>query len=93
MYSGANLLSFPNACVRLPHYSKALISAIPVADTDHKPQRIVLEGDVPNPINLNPGCRFYSRCPSACERCKVDPPQLREVCPGHYVACHFAEKE
>ena len=74
-------------------YSKALISAIPVADPDHKPQRIVLEGDVPNPINLNPGCRFYSRCPSACERCKVDPPQLREVCPGHYVACHFAEKE
>ena len=74
-------------------YSKALISAIPVADHDHKPQRIVLEGDVPNPINLNPGCRFYSRCPSACERCKVDPPQLREVCPGHYVACHFAEKE
>ena len=74
-------------------YSKALISAIPVADPDHKPQRIVLEGDVPNPINLNPGCRFYSRCPSACERCKIDPPQLREVCPGHYVACHFAEKE
>ncbi len=74
-------------------YSKALISAIPVADPDHKPQRIVLEGDVPNPINLNPGCRFYSRCPSACERCKVDPPQLREVHPGHYVACHFAEKE
>ena len=74
-------------------YSKALISAIPVADPDHKPQRIVLEGDVPNPINLNPGCRFYSRCPSACERCKVDPPQLREICPGHYVACHFAEKE
>ena len=74
-------------------YSKALISAIPVADPDHKPQRIVLEGDVPNPINLNPGCRFYSRCPSACERCKVDPPQLREVRPGHYVACHFAEKE
>ena len=74
-------------------YSKALISAIPMADPDHKPQRIVLEGDVPNPINLNPGCRFYSRCPSACERCKVDPPQLREVCPGHYVACHFAEKE
>ena len=74
-------------------YSKALISAIPVADPDHKPQRIVLEGDVPNPINLNPGCQFYSRCPSACERCKVDPPQLREVCPGHYVACHFAEKE
>ena len=74
-------------------YSKALISAIPVADPDHKPQRIVLEGDVPNPINLNPGCRFYSRCPSACEPCKVDPPQLREVRPGHYVACHFAEKE
>ena len=62
---------------QLHPYSKALISAIPVADPDHKPERIVLEGDVPNPINLNPGCRFYSRCPSACERCKNDPPQLR----------------
>lgn len=76
---------------QLHPYSKALISAIPVADPDHKPERIVLEGDVPNPINLNPGCRFYSRCPSACERCKNDPPQLREVRPGHYVACHLVE--
>ena len=76
---------------QLHPYSKALISAIPVADPDHKPYRIVLEGDVPNPIHLNPGCRFYSRCPSACERCKNDPPELREVLPGHYVACHLVE--
>ena len=78
---------------QLHPYSKALISAIPVADPDHKPERIVLEGDVPNPINLNPGCRFYSRCPSACERCKNDPPQLREVRPGHFVACHLVNEE
>lgn len=77
---------------QLHPYSKALISAIPVADPDHKPQRIVLEGDVPNPIHLNPGCRFYSRCPVACERCKDDPPTLREVRPGHFVACHFADE-
>lgn len=76
---------------QLHPYSKALISAIPAADPDHKPERIVLEGDVPNPINLNPGCRFYSRCPSACDRCKNDPPQLREVRPGHFVACHLVE--
>lgn len=76
---------------QLHPYSKALISAIPVADPDHKPERIVLEGDVPNPINLNPGCRFYSRCPTACDRCKNDPPQLREVRPGHFVACHLVE--
>ena len=76
---------------QLHPYSKALISAIPVADPDHKPKRIVLEGDVPNPISLNPGCRFYSRCSSACERCKNDPPELREVLPGHYVACHLVK--
>ena len=78
---------------QLHPYSKALISAIPVADPDHKPERIVLEGDVPNPINLNPGCRFYSRCPSACERCKNDPPQLREVRPGHFVAFHLVNED
>lgn len=78
---------------QLHPYSKALISAIPVADPDHKPERIVLEGDVPNPINLNPGCRFHSRCPYACERCKNDPPQLQEVRPGHFVACHLVHEE
>ena len=74
---------------QLHPYSQALMSAIPIADPDHIPNRIVLEGDVPNPINLNPGCRFYSRCPKARECCKNQPPELREVGPSHYVACHF----
>ncbi len=74
---------------QLHPYSQALMSAIPIADPDHIPNRIVLEGDVPNPINLNPGCRFYSRCPKAREYCKNQPPELREVGPSHYVACHF----
>lgn len=78
---------------RLHPYTQALISAIPIADPDHIPNRIVLEGDVPNPINLNPGCRFYSRCPYATEHCKDTPPQLKEIRPGHYVACHKVDQE
>ena len=74
---------------QLHPYSQALMSAIPVADPDHISNRIVLEGDVPNPINLNPGCRFYSRCPKARECCKNKPPELREIGSNHYVACHF----
>ena len=76
---------------QLHPYSQALMSAIPVADPDHVPNRIVLEGDVPNPIHLNPGCRFYSRCPRAGSRCQSELPELREVRPGHYVACHLCQ--
>ncbi len=76
---------------QLHPYSQALMSAIPVADPDRERSRIILEGDVPNPINLNPGCRFYSRCPHATERCKNELPQLREVKPGHFLACHLAD--
>lgn len=77
---------------QLHPYSQALMSAIPVADPDHVPSRIVLEGDVPNPIHLNPGCHFYSRCPRACGRCRDEPPELREVRPGHSVACHLCRE-
>ncbi len=76
---------------QLHPYSRALMSAIPVADPDRERSRIILEGDVPNPINLNPGCRFYSRCPHATERCKNEAPQLREVKPDHFLACHLAD--
>jgi oligopeptide transport system ATP-binding protein len=72
-------------------YTQALISAIPVVDPDSKRQRIVLPGDVPSPINPPSGCPFHPRCPYAQDICKVDLPPLREITPGHWAACHFAE--
>jgi oligopeptide transport system ATP-binding protein len=73
-------------------YTKALMSAVPVADpsVEEKRQRIILEGDVPSPVHIPPGCRFHTRCPIAVEQCKVDVPAWREVRPEHYVACHLA---
>jgi oligopeptide/dipeptide ABC transporter ATP-binding protein len=52
-------------------------------------KRIVIEGDVPNPIRPPAGCHFHPRCPRAQERCKVEPPALSEMAPGHAAACHF----
>jgi oligopeptide transport system ATP-binding protein len=73
-------------------YTKALMSAVPVADpsVEEKRQRIILEGDVPSPVHIPPGCRFHTRCPVAVEQCKVDVPSWREVRPEHFVACHLA---
>lgn len=74
-------------------YSVALISAAPVPDPDFdRSNRILLEGDLPSPANPPSGCRFHTRCPMAEERCKVEEPALREITPGHYSACHFAER-
>ena len=74
-------------------YTKALISAVPVPDPDHKHGRVEIKGEIPSPINLPPGCRFWPRCPYAQKGiCDVKEPPLKEVVPGHYVACHFAEK-
>ncbi len=72
-------------------YSIALLSAVPKVDFSNS-KRIVLEGDVPSPINPKPGCRFAPRCWMAQEICKTQNPELREVCPGHRVACHFWEE-
>lgn len=69
-------------------YTRALMSAIPVPDPDVKPQRIVLEGDVPSPINPPPGCRFQSRCPLATDICRQIEPELATVGDDHVVACH-----
>ena len=72
-------------------YTKALISAIPIPDpkVERARQRIVIEGQVPSPVDPPAGCRFAGRCPRACDRCRESKPELRELAPGHRVACHL----
>ncbi len=72
-------------------YTEALLSAVPVPDPTVKPQRIILQGDVPSPIKPPPGCHFHTRCPYAFDRCKAERPAMREVKPGHFAACHLRE--
>jgi oligopeptide/dipeptide ABC transporter ATP-binding protein len=76
-------------------YTKSLLSAVPVPDPDRRSQRIVLKGDVPSPARPPSGCHFHPRCFLAEQvgglaRCGTEDPALREVSPGHWVACHFA---
>lgn len=73
-------------------YTVALLSAIPVPDPKAARQRIVLRGDVPNPGNPPSGCRFHPRCFMAEPICSREEPPLREITPGQWSACHFAER-
>ncbi|TAK45182.1 MAG: dipeptide ABC transporter ATP-binding protein [Betaproteobacteria bacterium] len=70
-------------------YTEALLSAVPIPDPTVKRQRIVLQGDVPNPIRPPSGCHFHPRCPHAMERCRHEPPRLKTLAPGHLAACHL----
>ena len=70
-------------------YTEALLSAVPIPDPTVRRKRIVLQGDVPNPIHPPSGCHFHPRCPQASERCRNEVPLLREIAPGRQAACHL----
>ncbi len=72
-------------------YTQALLSAIPVPKPGRKKSRVILEGDVPNPINPPPGCHFHTRCPLVFDRCRVESPEIKTARDGHKVACHLYE--
>ena len=74
-------------------YTQALISAVPIPDPriERTRKRMVLEGDVPSPINPPSGCTFHTRCPFAMDRCKTEVPAFRDVGGGHHVACHLMD--
>ena len=72
-------------------YTEALLSAIPQVDQEEQEERIHLEGEVPSPYDPPSGCHFHTRCPKACDKCRQTAPELKEVAPGHYVACHLYE--
>jgi peptide/nickel transport system ATP-binding protein len=70
-------------------YTEALLSAVPVPDPKATRNRIILKGDVPSPTNPPSGCRFHTRCPYAFELCREEEPPMKELRPGHFVACHL----
>ena len=80
----ADLFSEP-----LHPYTEALLAAAPLPEPGLRRERIILQGDVPSPMTPPPGCHFHTRCPYARDRCRVETPELAEVKPAHWVACHL----
>jgi peptide/nickel transport system ATP-binding protein/oligopeptide transport system ATP-binding protein len=74
-------------------YTKALLSAIPIPDPTIKRERMILQGDVPSPVNPPSGCRFHTRCPFAIDICKQVEPPLEQLKPEHWAACHVAKAQ
>jgi oligopeptide/dipeptide ABC transporter ATP-binding protein len=70
-------------------YTEGLLSAVPIPNPRMKREKRILQGDVPSPVNPPSGCHFHTRCPYATERCMVEEPKLRQLAPGHSVACHL----
>ena len=90
MYLGRVMESAPagELCRNPKHpYTEALLSAVPVPDPDHRGKRIILQGDIPSPINPPTGCVFRTRCPYAIGECATRVPEPRETAPGHFKAC------
>lgn len=91
MYLG-NIVELANTAELFAHpthpYTEALLSAIPTTDADSKKDAIILEGDIPSPINPPSGCKFHTRCKYATDICKKVVPEFEEINPGHFVACH-----
>jgi oligopeptide transport system ATP-binding protein len=97
MYLGAIVeLADSNELYKNPKhpYTQALLSSIPIPDpeVEESRKRIVLQGDVPSPINPPQGCKFVDRCQFASERCKTEKPELVEISPRHYAACHLCRQ-
>lgn len=72
-------------------YTQSLLSAIPIPDPSFKKERIILEGDVPSPVDPPTGCRFHPRCPKAIDLCSSKEPEFKDYGNGHYVACHLLD--
>ena len=70
-------------------YTEALLSAVPVTDPQARRKRIVLQGEVPSPLNPPSGCHFHTRCPLAQSICSSEVPKLKQSADGHWVACHL----
>ncbi len=69
-------------------YTKVLLDSIPIPDPDVETRKVAVEGEPPSPVNPPSGCRFNPRCPNASDRCRTEEPIMREIDPGHFVACH-----